>query len=160
MNVYFIFELHDINLPPSNVIYLHVDSFTDIDVMFFGWFGLEKHGTRRRILCRRRYFFVYSASKKVYSLTNMKHADHIRVTCICNFNLCSTIYFLWHATCYDVDKNSTGKTWLTFNLSIVHQVPNGCGCGESRFGQTFSLCNSHAHANEINNDIHLANTLF
>ena len=35
------------------------------------------------------------------------------------------------ATCYDADINSTGKTWLSLNLSIVSQVswPNGYGGG-------------------------------
>ena len=35
----------------------------------------------------------------------------------------NTLYTTKHdATCYDADINSTGKTWLTFNLSIVYQV--------------------------------------
>ena len=33
--------------------------------------------------------------------------------------------------CYNEDKTSTGKTWLSFNMSIVSQVawPNGEGVG-------------------------------
>ena len=35
------------------------------------------------------------------------------------------------ATCFDEDINSTGKTWLSFNLSMVCQVewPSGYGGG-------------------------------
>ena len=35
------------------------------------------------------------------------------------------------AVCYDIAMNSTSKTWLSFNLSIVYQIwwPNGNGSG-------------------------------
>ena len=78
--------------------------------------------------------------------------------------------------CYDVDLNTTAKTWLSFNLSIVYQVswPNGYGCRtqfkgpSTAVGKNLSFWNyrfrslqlEEAHANEINHDIHFVNTLF
>ena len=84
------------------------------------------------------------------------------------------------ATCSDKDLNSRGKTWLSFNTSSV--CPVWMAKGLRRWPQdprvvssspvvgknNFSFCKSRfrslqleeAHANEINHDIHLANTLF
>ena len=84
------------------------------------------------------------------------------------------------ATCSDEDLYSRGKTWLTFDTSSVCPVwmakrlrrwpqdPRFVSSSPAVGKKNFSFCKSRfrslqleeAHANEINHDIHLANTLF
>ena len=84
------------------------------------------------------------------------------------------------ATCSDEDLNSTEKTWLSFNTSSVYQIwiakrlrrwtrnPRVVSSSPAVGKKNFSFCKSRfrslqleeVHANEINHDIHLANTLF
>ena len=93
----------------------------------------------------------------------------------------NTQYMTKHsATCFDADLNDTEKTWLSFNKSTVcpawmaerlrwwpqnsRVVSSSPAVGKNNF----SFCKSRfrslqleeVHANEINHDIHLANTLF
>ena len=93
----------------------------------------------------------------------------------------NTQYMTKHSTtCCDEDLNDTGKTWLCFNKLRVcpaciakrlrrwpqnrRVVSSNPDVGK----KNFSFCKSRfrslqleeAHANEINHDIHLANTLF
>ena len=80
----------------------------------------------------------------------------------------------------DEDLNNRGKTWLSFNTSAVCQVwmakrlrwwpqnPRVVSSSPAVDKKNVSFCKSRfrslqlekAHANEINLDIHLANTLF
>ena len=83
------------------------------------------------------------------------------------------------ATCSDEDLNSSGETCFSFNTSTVCPVwmakrlrrwpqdPRVVSSSPAVGKKNFSFCKSRfrslqlekAHANEINHDIHLANTL-